>query len=81
MGVKPQRQRRCHHFGDLLLDGGRLRVRRGPTTIRMGRLSYDMLSVLVGAAPNRVTQDEFARGVWAGRLVTPEPVTQRLSNQ
>jgi len=51
MGVKPQRQRRCHHFGDLFLDGGRLRA----TTIRMGRLSYDMLSVLVGAAPNRVT--------------------------
>ena len=47
----------------------------------MGRLSYDMLCVLVGAAPKMVTQDEFARGVWAGRLVTPETVTQRLSNQ
>ncbi len=76
MGVKPQRQRRCHHFGDLFLDGGRLRA----TTIRMGRLSYDMLCVLVGAAPNRVTQDEFARGVWAGRLVTPDTMTQRVGD-
>lgn len=67
-------------FRDLLLDGGRRRVRRGPTTIRMGRLSYDMLYVLVGAAPSVITQDEFARGVWAGRLVTPDTVTQRVGN-
>ena len=46
----------------------------------MGRLSYDMLYVLVGAAPNVTTQDEFARGVWAGRLVTPDTVTQRVGN-
>ena len=78
MTVTPHHQPRCYRFGDLLIDGGRRRVCRGPTTIRMGRLSYDMLCVLVGAAPNVVTQDRFARGVWAGRLVTPETVTQRV---
>ncbi len=81
MSWKPHRQPRCYRFGDLVLDGGRRRVRCGPPTIQIGRLSYDMLSVLVGAAPNMVTQDEFARGAWADRLVTPETVTQRLSNQ
>ncbi len=46
----------------------------------MGRLSYDMLYVLVGAAPNVFTQDEFARGVWAGRLATPDTMTQRVGD-
>lgn len=78
--MKPRRRPRCYRFGDLLLDGGRRRVRRGPTTIRMGRLSYDMLYVLVCAAPNVVSQDEFRWGVWAGRLVTPKTVTQRVGN-
>ncbi len=80
MTVTPHHKPQCYRFGDLLLDGGRRRVRRGPVTIRIGRLSYDMLCVLVGAAPNVVTQDEFARGVWAGRLVTPETVIERVSN-
>jgi DNA-binding winged helix-turn-helix (wHTH) protein len=46
----------------------------------MGRLSYDMLYVLVGAAPNVFTQDEFARGVWAGRLATPDTMAQRVGD-
>ena len=76
--MRPRRQPQSYRFGDLILDGGRRRVRRGPTTLHMGRLSYDMLRALLGAAPNVLSQEEFARAVWAGRLVTPETVTQRV---
>ncbi len=76
MLVELRRRPRCYRCGDRLLDVGRRRA----TTIRMGRLSYDMLYVLVGAAPNVFTQDEFARGVWAGRLATPDTMTQRVGD-
>ena len=76
--MEPRAQRPRYRFGDLTLDEGRRRVSRGRTTIELGKLTYEMLRVLVKAAPNVLTHDEFAEGVWASRLVTPETVTQRV---
>ena len=65
-------------FADLTLDAGLCRVSRADETIRLGKLTYQMLQVLVESAPNVVSQDRLAETVWAGRLVSSETITQRV---
>lgn len=68
-----------YRFGDLVLDVGQLRVCRGGKPLALPRLSFELLRVLVEAAPNVVSHEEIARSVWGtGRVVTPENLTQRL---
>ena len=66
-------------FGDLSLNPGRRQVTRGNEPIHLGRLTYEMLQVLVESAPNVVSQDDFARKVWRRRLVSSETVAQRVT--
>lgn len=63
---------------DLLIDTGKQQVFRDDEEIPLPRLSFELLMALVRAAPNTVSQDELMRQVWAGLVVSPETVTQRV---
>jgi len=51
---------------------------RAAGPIPLPKLSYDLLLVLVRAAPNVVSVDELMRLVWPGLVVAPETVSQRV---
>jgi TolB-like protein/DNA-binding winged helix-turn-helix (wHTH) protein len=75
MVVAPQRYR----FDDLTLDVGQCRLSRDGRAIQLSKLTFDLLRVLVEAAPNLVTHDDLAQHVWGPkRIVTPENLSQRL---
>lgn len=63
---------------DLRIDVGRRIVSRGNAAIPIPKLSFDLLLVLVKAAPNVVSIDEFMERVWPGLVVNPETVSQRV---
>jgi TolB-like protein/DNA-binding winged helix-turn-helix (wHTH) protein/Tfp pilus assembly protein PilF len=63
---------------DLLVDVGRARVTRGDQELPLTRLSFDLLLVLIDAAPNLVTADELLSRVWPGLIVGPETISQRV---
>jgi adenylate cyclase len=65
-------------LGDLTIDTGRQIVHRADEAIPLPKLSYDLLLVLVRAAPNLVSLDELMRLVWPGIIVSPETVSQRV---
>lgn len=66
-------------FADLVLDLGQRRLWRNDEAIPLSRLTFELLSVLVEAAPDLVSHDELAARVWGPRrVVTPENLTQRL---
>jgi adenylate cyclase len=68
-----------YRFGDLVLDLGQRKLSRGAEQVRLSKLSFDLLRVLVAAAPNVLTHDELAEKVWGPRrIVTPENLAQRL---
>ncbi len=67
-----------YRLGDLTIDTGRQLVSRGAIPIPLPKLSYDLLLVLVRAAPDVVTLDELMRRVWPGIIVSPETVSQRV---
>ncbi len=51
---------------------------RADDPIALPKLSYDLLLVLVRAAPNVVSLDELMRLVWPGIIVSPETISQRV---
>jgi adenylate cyclase len=65
-------------LGDLTIDTGRQIVNRADGAIPLPKLSYDLLLVLVRAAPNLVSLDELMSLVWPGIVVSPETVSQRV---
>jgi TolB-like protein/DNA-binding winged helix-turn-helix (wHTH) protein len=67
-----------YSLGDLTIDTGRQFVSRAAIQIPLPKLSYDLLLVLVRAAPNVVSLDELMRLVWRGIVVSPETVSQRV---
>ena len=67
-----------YSVGDLSIDTGRQLVMRAAEQILLPKLSYDLLLVLVRAAPNLVSVDELMRRVWPGVVVGPETVSQRV---
>ncbi len=67
-----------YRFADLVLDFGRRRVTRDGQSLHLGKLTYEMLVVLVEVAPNVVTHDQLMQRVWGGRIATPETVAQRV---
>jgi TolB-like protein/DNA-binding winged helix-turn-helix (wHTH) protein/Tfp pilus assembly protein PilF len=64
--------------GDLVIYPGRGRVLRGEKEILLPKLSFDLLLVLVRAAPNLLSIDALTDKVWPGLVVTPETVSQRV---
>ena len=67
-----------YSLGDLTIDTGRQFVGRAAIPIPLPKLSYDLLLVLIRAAPNLVSLDELMRMVWPGIVVSPETVSQRV---
>jgi TolB-like protein/DNA-binding winged helix-turn-helix (wHTH) protein len=67
-----------YYLGDLCIDPGRRLVSRTGVEVPLPKLSLDLLLVLLKAAPNVVTIDEFMRHVWRGVVVSPETVSQRV---
>ena len=69
-----------YEFGDLKLDVERRELHRGDDAIKLTRLSFAMLQLLVEAAPRLLSHDEVIDGVWgADRVITPENLSQRLT--
>jgi len=67
-----------YRLADLTIDTGRQLVSRAGDPIALPKLSYDLLLVLVRAAPNVVSLDELMRLVWPGIIVSPETISQRV---
>jgi DNA-binding winged helix-turn-helix (wHTH) protein/Tol biopolymer transport system component len=68
-----------YRFEDLTLDVGQRRVWRGSDALPLTNLTFELLRVLVEAAPNVVSHDELAEKVWGPRrVVTPENLSQRI---
>jgi adenylate cyclase len=67
-----------YRLNDLTIDTGRQIVTRAADPIPLPKLSYDLLLVLMRAAPNLVSMDELMRLVWPGIVVSPETVSQRV---
>jgi transcriptional activator of cad operon len=66
-------------IGDLVIDTGRQSVCRASVPITLPKLSYELLLVLVKAAPDVVTVDQLMRDVWPGLVVSPETVSKRVT--
>jgi TolB-like protein/DNA-binding winged helix-turn-helix (wHTH) protein/tetratricopeptide (TPR) repeat protein len=66
-------------MGDLLIDTGRQSVSRAGTTLTLPKLSYELLLVLVRAAPDVVSVDRLMQDVWPGLVVSPETVGKRVT--
>jgi TolB-like protein/DNA-binding winged helix-turn-helix (wHTH) protein/Flp pilus assembly protein TadD len=67
-----------YRVSDLTIDTGRQVVCRAADSIPLPKLSFDLLLVLVRAAPNLVSVDELMGLVWPGVVVSPETVVQRV---
>lgn len=67
-----------YRFADLTLDSTRRSVKRGDSDLRLARLSYELLLLLVEAAPRVVTQQEVAKRLWGDRIATEDTLRQRI---
>jgi TolB-like protein/DNA-binding winged helix-turn-helix (wHTH) protein len=67
-----------YQVADLLVDTAQRRVMRDGSAIELSALNFDLLRVLVEAAPNVVTYDDLAQKVWGRHFVSPENVAQRI---
>jgi TolB-like protein/DNA-binding winged helix-turn-helix (wHTH) protein len=63
---------------DLLIDVGRQTVSRAGVDIPLPKLSFDLLLALVRAAPDVRSNEQLMAEVWAGLVVSPETVVQRV---
>ena len=67
-----------YRLDDVLIDAGSRRVTRHGVDLHIKGLSFDLLVALVRAAPNLVSVDALMESVWAGVVVSPETVSQRV---
>jgi TolB-like protein/DNA-binding winged helix-turn-helix (wHTH) protein len=78
-GEPASRSTRRYRFADLTFDLGQHRLWRAGEEVTLSGLSYELMRVLVEAAPNLVTHDELAKRVWGPRrVVTPENLAKRV---
>ncbi len=63
---------------DLIVDLGRRRVMRAGVDLKLPGLSFDLLVVLMRAAPDIVTVRSLMDIVWSEAVVSPETVSQRV---
>ena len=78
-GVAGSNFSRRYRFADLTIDVGQRRLLRAGEEIALSKLSYELMRVLVEAAPNLVTHEELAARVWGPRrIVTPENLAKRV---
>jgi DNA-binding winged helix-turn-helix (wHTH) protein len=69
-------QPNCYCVDDLLIEIGRRRVSRAGHEIRLGRLAFDLLVVLIKGAPEVIPTAELMNQLWPGSSVGRETVTQ-----
>jgi DNA-binding winged helix-turn-helix (wHTH) protein len=75
----PNRISTRYRFADLELDLGRRQLLRGNRPLKLTKLTFNLLTVLVELSPNVVRHDELAALAWGkGRIVTPETIAQRM---
>ncbi len=67
-----------YEISDLVIDVARQRVTRGAAEIALPNLSFDLLLVLIHAAPAVVSNDDLMARVWPGLVVSPETLSQRV---
>ena len=72
------RELEVYQISDLVIDVARQRVTRGPAEIALTKLSFDLLLVLIRAAPAVVSNTDLMTQVWPGIVVGPETVSQRV---
>lgn len=63
------------HFGPFTLDVARRRVSRGPTGIHLTPKAFDLLRMLVEAAPRVVSKRELHDRLWPGTFVSDATLT------
>jgi len=68
----------AYRLVDITLDPARRTVKRGAANIRIGKLTYELLLLLVEAAPRVVSQEEVAERLWNDRHVTRDTIRQRV---
>ena len=67
-----------YQVGDLLVDVARAQVWRNGTEVPLPKLSFDLLLALIEASPRILSLDELMDRIWAGVVVSPETVSQRV---
>jgi DNA-binding winged helix-turn-helix (wHTH) protein len=67
-----------YEISDLVIDLARQRVTRAGAEIALPKLSFDLLLVLIRAAPAVLSNDELMAQVWPGLVVNPETVSRRV---
>ena len=67
-----------YEISDLMIDLARQRVTRAAAEIALPKLSFDLLLVLIRAAPAVLSNDELMAQVWPGIVVSPETVSRRV---
>lgn len=72
------RDRPVYRVGDLDVDIGRVIVSRAGQQLPLPKLSFDLLLALIERAPDVASLDELLDRVWAGVIVSPETVSQRV---
>jgi len=72
------RDRLVYRVGDLEVDAGRVMVSRAGESVPLPKLTFDLLLALIERAPDVVSLDELLDRVWAGVVVSPETVSQRV---
>jgi TolB-like protein/DNA-binding winged helix-turn-helix (wHTH) protein len=68
----------AYRVDDLIIDVRMRRVTRGEVNLDVADRSFDLLLALVRAAPNLMSTQELMDCVWAGVVVGPETITQRI---
>jgi len=67
-----------YEVSDLVIDLARQRVTRAAAEIVLPKLSFDLLLVLIRAAPAVLSNDDLMAQVWPGLVVNPETVCRRV---
>jgi DNA-binding winged helix-turn-helix (wHTH) protein len=67
-----------YEVSDLVIDLARQRVTRAAAEIALPKLSFNLLLVLIRAAPAVLSNDELMAQVWPGLVVSPETVSRRV---
>ena len=67
-----------YEISDLVIDLARQRVTRAAAEIPLPKLSFDLLLVLIRAAPAVLSNNDLMAQVWPGLVVSPETVNRRV---
>ena len=68
----------CYSFEDLLIEVDRRRVSRHGGEIRLGRLTFDLLAILVRGAPEVISAAALMNRLWPDSEVDRDTLTQRV---